>query len=57
VISHWDEEGFSSCLACPCHRAVAFTPPKWNNRIGQLSVIQCRSPRLPSSVCQPTTRH
>jgi hypothetical protein len=25
-ISRWDEEGFSSCLACPCHRAVAFHP-------------------------------
>src|SRR5262245_34824826 len=28
VISHRDEEGFSSCSACPCHRAVASTPPK-----------------------------
>jgi len=28
-ISPWDEEGFSSCSACPCHRAVATTPPKW----------------------------
>src|SRR5262249_52527713 len=27
VISHRVEEGFSSCLACPCHRAVASTPP------------------------------
>src|SRR5471030_743648 len=35
AISHRDEEGFSSCLACPCHRAVASTPPKWNSRIGQ----------------------
>ena len=25
-ISQWDEEGFSSCSACPCHRAVAFHP-------------------------------
>src|SRR5271169_6304429 len=25
--SRRDEEGFSSCLACPCHRAVASTPP------------------------------
>lgn len=25
-ISPRDEEGFSSCLACPCHRAVAITP-------------------------------
>src|SRR4051794_20934282 len=27
-ISRRDEEGFSSCLACPCHRAVATTPPE-----------------------------
>jgi hypothetical protein len=27
VISHRVEEDFSSCLACPCHRAVASTPP------------------------------
>src|ERR1700730_1623991 len=31
------EEGFSSCLACPCHRAVAFTPPRSRCRIGQIS--------------------
>jgi hypothetical protein len=28
AISRRDEEGFSSCLACPCHRAVAYTPPR-----------------------------
>ena len=28
-ISRRDEEGFSSCLAHPCHRAVASTPPEW----------------------------
>jgi hypothetical protein len=27
-ISAWGEEGFSSCLACPCRRAVATTPPE-----------------------------
>ena len=27
-ISRWDEDGFSSCLACPCHRAVPTTPPE-----------------------------
>ena len=27
-ISRRDEEGFSSCLACPCHRAVPTTPPE-----------------------------
>ena len=29
MISPWDEEGFSSCSACPYHRAVATTPPEW----------------------------
>src|SRR5467141_1541515 len=28
TISRRDEEGFSSCFACPCHRAVASTPPR-----------------------------
>jgi hypothetical protein len=28
TISRRDEEGFSSCLACPYHRAVASTPPR-----------------------------
>lgn len=27
-ISRREEEGFSSCLACPCHRAAAPTPPE-----------------------------
>jgi len=27
-LSLWDEEGFSSCLTCPCHRAVPTTPPE-----------------------------
>jgi hypothetical protein len=26
--SRWDEDGFSSCLTCPCHRATSTTPPK-----------------------------
>jgi hypothetical protein len=37
AISRRSKEGFSSCLACPCHCAVASTPPKWNSRIGQIS--------------------
>ena len=28
AISRRDEEGFSSCSACPCHRAVTSTPPR-----------------------------
>src|SRR6202041_3093048 len=37
MISPRDEEGFSSCSACPCHRAVASTPPKCWSRIDQVS--------------------
>jgi len=44
AISHRDEEGFSSCLACPCHRAVASTPPKWISRIDQSSAVHAPSP-------------
>ena len=42
-ISPRDEEGFSSCSACPCHRAVATTPPEW-----MIVSISFRSPMLPS---------
>src|SRR5262245_4739757 len=37
VISHRDEEGFAIYSVCPCHRAVAFTPPRWDCRVGQIS--------------------
>src|SRR4029077_16150500 len=37
VISHRDEEGFASSSVCPCHRAVASTPPRWECRVGQIS--------------------
>src|SRR5262245_43446169 len=37
VISHRDEEGFTFYSVCPCHRAVAFTPPRWRCRISQIS--------------------
>ena len=37
AISRRGEEGFSSCSACPCHRAVATTPPKWVSRVNQVS--------------------
>src|ERR1035437_8310662 len=41
VISLRDEEGFSSCLAYPCHRAVASTPPRSRCRVGQSSAPPC----------------
>ena len=39
AISRRGEEGFSSCLVCPCHRAAATTPPKWTGRLNQLSTV------------------
>ena len=27
-VSQWGEDGFTSCSACPCHRAAPTTPPK-----------------------------
>jgi hypothetical protein len=33
--SRREEEGFSSCLACPCLHAVAPTPPEWVSRVSQ----------------------
>jgi hypothetical protein len=42
-VSRWDEEGFSSCLACPCPYAVAPTPPEWSAASASL-----RRPMLPS---------
>ena len=47
VISPWGEEGFSSCLACPCHHAVATTPPEWVSRQCQSSAAHAAfAPRL-----------
>src|SRR5688572_32394150 len=28
-MARWDEDGFSSCSTCPCHRAALTTPPEW----------------------------
>ena len=36
-ISWWDEDGFSSCSACPCHRAVPYHPAEVTFRISQLA--------------------
>ena len=43
VISAWGEDGFSSCLACPCHRAVPTTPPE-----GYASTVSLRRTLLPT---------
>ena len=38
-ISRRDEEGFSSCLTCPAHRAVAHTPPEGTRRVSQPATL------------------
>ena len=42
-LSRRDEEGLSSCLECPCHRAVALTPPE-----GIAASVSLRRSMLPS---------
>jgi hypothetical protein len=44
-ISLWDEEGFSSCLTCPCYRAAPTTPPECH-----VASVSPRHAMLPSSV-------
>jgi len=44
-LSPWDEEGFSSCLTCPCHRAASSTPPECH-----VVSVSPRHAMLPSSV-------
>jgi len=42
-ISRRDEDGFSSCSACPCHRAAPITPPECHD-----ASIRSRRVMLPS---------
>jgi len=44
-LSLWDEEGFSSCVTCPCHRAAPTTPPERH-----VASVSPRHAMLPSSV-------
>jgi hypothetical protein len=44
-LSPWDEEGFSSCVTCPCHRAAPTTPPECH-----VTSVSPRHAILPSSV-------
>src|SRR5216683_4979188 len=44
AISRWDEEGLSSCSACPCHRAVASTPPRLTSVSVSLRLLMRPSP-------------
>src|SRR5262252_8841633 len=34
-IARWDEDGFSSCSTCPCHRAAPNHPADVTSRLGQ----------------------
>ena len=43
-ISRRDEEGFSSCFACPCHRAVASHPARVDRRFSQVRPSMLPSP-------------
>src|SRR5215831_12701725 len=43
-ISRRDEEGFSSCFACPCHRAVASHPARVDVRFSQVRPSMLPSP-------------
>jgi hypothetical protein len=40
TISRRGQKGFSSCLACPCHHAVATTPPKRLSHISQRVAVR-----------------
>ncbi len=71
TISRWDEDGFSSCLAHPCHRAAPTTPPEWaavsvrirrsmlpslhTRKLG-LRIIFCRGHLWVHLRCGPMTR-
>jgi len=43
-ISRWDEDGFSSCSVCPCHRAAPTTPPEWPAAAARLQQTMLPSP-------------
>jgi len=46
TISPRDEEGFSSFSVCPCHRAVASTPPWWTTVSVSVQLFMLPSPCL-----------
>ena len=48
-ISLWDEEGFSSCSTCPCHRAVPTNPAEVFRRISPCDAPCCLRPRSEGS--------
>jgi len=50
-ISRWDEDGFSSCSACPCHRAAPTHPAGVTGRLGQPAV--CHAAFAPKQRARP----
>ena len=48
-ISRRDEEGFSSCLALPCHRAVPTNPAEVFHRISPCDAPCCLRPKCEGS--------
>src|SRR5271169_5829011 len=44
AFSRREEEGFSSCVARPCHRAAAITPPEWSIVPASLRLSMLPSP-------------
>ena len=53
-ISDRDEEGFSSCLVCPCQRAVATTPPEGSIRRPVRDQSYCLHPTAAGSTSGAT---
>ena len=40
-MTRWDEDGFSSCSTCPCHRAAPNHPAGVAGRLGQAHSLSC----------------
>ena len=47
----WDEDGFSSCWTCPCHRAAPNHPAGVTDRFGQLTA--CHAAFAPNERARP----
>ena len=45
ILSDRDEDGFSSCPVCPCHRAIPTTPPERDTSTVSLRYHLLPSPR------------
>src|SRR5437660_5015850 len=53
-ISRWDEDGFSSCSTCPCHRAAPNHPAGVADCLGQPTACPCcPRPTLEGSASGP----